>query len=282
MQVTILQPTTLNDDQHHSYCTVKNVARSTFQYSQTVGALGTLVVSVITLGLLVNDQNTLGSVIATVAVAAIMVPYNFGKDTYEFWDICTRDKKIKIKEKARDKLETERFKELTDICSKTLIAIDKYSENQDKKNFKECIETVAQLPQNTEHGLMARDICLSRVISISKNEDNLKETASAIQKLAEKIDSNKQDPLLNQQTNKQGNTGESANHFSNDSTLDIDLKTYQFEWKKMEEKVGFPLNVLLIGGQLYDKNANPVGERRATLIVVTQASGEFDDQKNII
>lgn len=260
---------TIEEDEKKSCCTVRNVVGPIFKILNAFGAFGTAVAAIVALVYYVKNScdQPIAPFVASVVVSVVAA---FFAVLNEAWDIFINyddKKKTEKKEKIKEEHQEKRFNDLEMLVMKTLTTVENYQENPKPENFRECVNTIKEIPVDPNNN---RDKLLSRVIQMSNNEDNLKITLGSIDQLGSKIDNNKKDNSLDGSPRKRnpGKNGESqaaSMGASADMSLMADLDSFQKEWKRIEEIVGFKPNVLMINGVLYDCKGNKVGSPSDTL-----------------
>jgi hypothetical protein len=243
------------EDSHHKL--LHRIISPIFQFIGTVGAGGTLVVSIISLVFIMKDSNSKAPFIATLVVAAVSAFFVFAKELYDLRK-AERNEKAAIKRQDEQKnLENARHQEVSELLAKTIDILEHHYEKP-KENFTKSLKSIRGLPQRSKEDAVARDLLLSKILEES-TEKNLKNTKN-IENLAVKVE-NRKKALPPVPTNKKANTkdsSESTPGLSNQAELNFlkDYDEYEKEWKKIEEEAGFEINFLRINGIIYRKNGS--------------------------
>lgn len=261
-------PDKVEDDEQKSCCTVKNVVGPVFKILNALGAFGTAVAAIVALVYYVKDScdQPIAPFIASVVVAVVTAFFAFLNESWDIFINYDDKKKTEKKEKIREEHQDKRFNELEQLVMKTLTTVENYQENRKPENFRECVNTIKEIPIDPNNN---RDRLLSKVIQMSNNEDNLKNTLGAIDQLGSKIDNHKQDNSqdgISKKRNKNGESQAATMGASADISFMADIENFQREWKRIEEIVGFKPNVLMIEGVLYDCNGNKVASPSNNLL----------------
>ncbi len=237
-------------------------------WTSTLGSLLNSAGAAAALGFFVESKCTESKApyIAAVALSGAVNFITFFKDYYDDRTKKNDEKKALEKERIRDSLEKKRHEELSSLLLKTLASVQKYQISRDKEHFKECLQAVKDLPDDSKSHPMIRELWLSTVVQMSNDEDNLKTTLNSLEKLGINIQEKQNNlPIPAKVTFKNGKTeeikgntspgeGKSAvNYREEEVAIAKSLNLYENEWKKMEEKLGFPLQFIELKEVRYER-----------------------------